>query len=219
MQATTGQIEIVKAEERHVPFVAWVMLAAARSHLPVGVWDFYTDAPEAETLRFLETLATTESRHFAHYTNFIVAEVDGTPAAGLSGYFEADLGMGRLMAGMDETNATLGRSAEENEAGWQRAGSVVHTSIEHEAGVWIVEWVATAAEFRRRGLVDQLMAEMMDIGRSKGATTSDIGVFIGNDPAQRAYEKAGFTVVGEKRSPEFEAVYGCPGGRLLRRSI
>ena len=219
MQATTGQIEIVRAEEKHVPFVAWVMLAAARSHLPRGVWDLYIDKSEEEALRFLDTLAATESRHFAHYTNFIVAEVDGAPAAGLSGYFEAELGMGRLMAGMDEANATLGRTAEENEAGWQRAGSVVHINIEHAPDAWIVEWVATAPDFRRRGLVDRLMAEMLDIGRGKGASTADIGVFIGNDPAQRAYEKAGFAVVGEKRSPEFEAAYGSPGGRLLRRSI
>jgi translation initiation factor 4G len=219
MQATTGQIEIVRAEEKHVPFVAWVMLAAARSHLPLGVWDLYIDKTEEEALRFLETLATTESRHFAHYTNFIVAEVDGTPAAGLSGYFEAELGMGRLMAGMDEANGTLGRPAEENEAGWQRAGSVVHINIEHVPDAWIVEWVATAPDFRRRGLVDRLMAEMLDIGRGRGASTADIGVFIGNDPAQRAYEKAGFAAVGEKRSPEFEATYGSPGGRLLRRSI
>jgi translation initiation factor 4G len=216
---TAGQTRIVQATEEHVPFVAWVILAAARSHLPRGVWDLYTDAPEADTLRFLETLTATEARHFAHYTNFLIAEVDGRPAAGLSGYFEAELGMGRLMEGISDANRALGRSDEENEAGWQRAGSVTLCNIEHLPGVWIVEWVATAPDFRRQGMVDRLMPAILDRGRERGASTADIGVFIGNDPAQRAYEKNGFALVDEKTHPAFEAAYGSPGVRLLRRAI
>ena len=59
----------------------------------------------------------------------------------------------------------------------------------------------------------------MDRGRERRATTADIGVFIGNDSAQRAYEKAGYVVVEEKTHPDFEAVYGCPGVRQLRREL
>lgn len=215
----TGQVRIVEAREEHIPFIAWVELAAARSHLPRGVWDLYTNEPEEETLRFLEQLCATDAPHFGHYTNFIVAEVDGTPAAALSGYFEAELGLGKLLVAMDEVNAALGRTAEENQAGWERAGSITLCDIQHVPDAWIVEWVATAPSFRRRGLVDRMMAEILDIGRAKGASTADIGVLIDNDAAQRAYEKNGFVVVDEKRHPQFEADYGCPGVRLLRRSI
>jgi RimJ/RimL family protein N-acetyltransferase len=42
---------------------------------------------------------------------------------------------------------------------------------------------------------------------------------IGNDRAQRAYERAGFRVFGEKRHPDFEAVWGCPGVRALGRAL
>ncbi|MGB2694056.1 MAG: GNAT family N-acetyltransferase [Dehalococcoidia bacterium] len=216
---TQSRIEIVPAREEHVPFIAWVQIAAARSHLERGAWDLYIDSTEAETLRFLETLATTETRHFAHYTNFIIAQVEGEPAAALSGYFDAELGLPALTAGIEEANRTLGRSPDEDAAGWQRAGSIVLVSIEHEPGAWIVEWVATRPEFRRRGLVDRLLSEMLQIGRGKGAATGEIGVLIGNDGAQRAYEKAGFALVDEKCHPEFEAAYGCPGVRLLRQTI
>ena len=64
-----------------------------------------------------------------------------------------------------------------------------------------------------------MLLEQMDRGRAKGATIAEIGVFIGNDNAQRAYEKAGYEVVEEKTHPDFEAVYGCPGVRQLRRSL
>jgi hypothetical protein len=46
-----------------------------------------------------------------------------------------------------------------------------------------------------------------------------IGVMIGNDPAQQAYEKAAFHVTGEKRHSEFERVWGCPGLRALTRPL
>lgn len=42
---------------------------------------------------------------------------------------------------------------------------------------------------------------------------------IGNDPAQRAYEKAGFRVTGEKRDPGYESVGGSPGLRALSRDL
>jgi hypothetical protein len=118
-----SRVRIVETRPEHVPFVAWVELAAARSHLPRGAWDLYIDGTEAETLRFLEALVSTETWHWGHYRNFIVAEVDGTPAAALSGYFEAECGGPALTAGIAEANRKLGRSDEENAAGWQRAGS------------------------------------------------------------------------------------------------
>ncbi len=212
-------VKIVEARADHIPFIAWVELAAARSHLPKGPWDLYIDGTEAECLRFLEKLCTTEKWHFGHYKNFIVAEVDGTPAAALSGYFDEECGGAAIMEGIEEADRTLGRSPQESAAGWQRAGSLMRVTPQHVPRAWIVEWVATAPEFRRRGLIDRLMMEILDIGRAKGATTADIGVLIENDAAQRAYEKAGFAVIDERRDAEFESVYGCPGMRLLRRSI
>ena len=79
--------------------------------------------------------------------------------------------------------------------------------------------VASRPEFRRMGLVSRMIEEMLDRGRQRGATVAEISVLIGNDPAQRAYEKAGFEVVDEARHPLFESIMKCPGIRLLRRAI
>ncbi len=38
---------------------------------------------------------------------------------------------------------------------------------EHAPGAWIVENVATLPEFRRRGLVDRLVEEMLERGRRR----------------------------------------------------
>lgn len=209
-------VSIIDAREEHVPFIAWVQLTAFRSQLPKGMWDFFVGGPEEDSLRFLEALATTQTRHWGSYQGFIIAEVEGTPAAAMTGYFDAE---SSLEEGIAEACQTLGMTQDDIIEGWKCAGTIQLVETEHAPGSWITENVATTPKFRRRGLVDRLLAEMIERGRSRGATIADIGVFIGNDNAQRAYEKAGYEVVEEKLHPDFEAVYKCPGVRQLRREL
>lgn len=216
---TETRMSIVEATPQHAPFIAWVTLTAFRSQLARGFWDFLLDGDEAYKLRYLEALTTTEQLHWVHYSTFFVAEVDGRPASALCGYFEHELGGPTLRAAGIEANRKTERSEEQAAAGFERGKSIMNVLPEHPPGAWIVENVATLPEFRRRGLVDRLMEEILERGRSRGATVADISVFIGNDPAQRAYEKCGFVPVAEKLDPEFEAVYRTPGTRTLRRAL
>lgn len=224
MQTTaTGQINIVEAREEHIPFIAWVELTAGRSHVERFFLEDYIGGTNEECLRFIEALVATEARHFLHYTNFVVAEVGGRPAAALSGYFAEAFGTPEFVAGVQETSRLLGWTAEEQKAGWERAAERIRAIFlcrsERVPGAWIVESVATRPEYQRQGLVNTLLGAILDVGRDKGASTAEIGVYIGNDGAQRAYEKAGFSVVDEQRHPQFEAAIGCPGTRLFRRAI
>ena len=214
---TKTNLRIVDARQEHAPFIAWVILTAFRSHLEKGFWDFMRPGTDGEILRYLEALTTSKAPHWAQLPLFIVAEVDGEPAAALSGYFGEEHGGARLRDGMAEADAVTGQAPDAEAIG--RALTILNVAPEHVPGAWIIEDVATRPEFRRRGLVDALMQEIMERGRKRGATVSDIGVFIGNDSAQKAYEKAGYVVVEEKTHPEFEVVYKTPGVRTLRRSL
>ena len=210
----------MEATEEHIPFVGWVTLEAVRSHLEKGFWDCMLDDMDgAGKLRYLETLVATEQRHWAHYSTFLVAEVEGQPASALCAYREEELGGPTIRLAGIEANQKTGRTEEQAAAGFERAKSIMNVIPEHVPGVWIVENVATLPEFRRRGLSERLMGAILERGRAAGATTADISVFIGNDGAQRAYEKCGFEVVGEKLDAEFESVYKTPGTRTLRRPI
>ena len=86
MQTNTN-LRIVDARGEHAPFIAWVILTAFRSHLEKGFWDFMRPGTDGEILRYLEALTTSKAPHWTHLPLFIVAEVDGEPAAALSGYF------------------------------------------------------------------------------------------------------------------------------------
>src|SRR3972149_1572748 len=121
---TRTQVKIVDATREHAPFVAWVTLAAFRSHLERGFWDFMLGGPDDAILRYLEALTTTDELHWVHHSIFVVAEVDGRPAAAMCGYFEDELGGPALRLGMLEANRKTGRTEEEAAAGWERAGSI-----------------------------------------------------------------------------------------------
>jgi translation initiation factor 4G len=177
----------------------------------------YEDA--ARILRHLEAMTNTQQIHGGHWAGFLVAEVDGVPAAALTGFLEDDFPIEVVLAAANEANKAMGRTPEEVYAGWERAKSIMNVQVAGTPGAWTIEHVATHPEYRRRGLVDLLIAEILARGRERGSTVANIGVFIGNEPAQRAYEKAGFKVVRERRDAEFERVYGCPGARMMELAI
>jgi translation initiation factor 4G len=215
---TQAAAKIVEATPGHVPFIAWTILTAARSHMPESTFDKVIAGGEPEVLKFLERLTTTNTIHFGHYSGFIVAEVDGRPAAALSGYLPSERGE-QFMPGVMEAVQAYGMAPEEFGARMEKAGSIFRVFAAPQDDPWTVEWVATHPDFRRRGLVDRLLDEILEKGRKRGKTNAHISVFIGNDPAQRAYEKNGFAVYGEGRDEEFERVYGSPGAYWMRRTL
>src|SRR4030081_3166279 len=64
-------------------FIARNILAAQRGHLPRGWFDIALGRPEAECLAFVERIATAQRPSWWHPSQFIIAEVEGKPAAAL----------------------------------------------------------------------------------------------------------------------------------------
>jgi translation initiation factor 4G len=208
-------IEIRRAGPEHASFLAWVMITSARSHVERGIWDIALDNDEAECLRFLETSALTGTPHMLHFSNFIIAEIDGRPGAALCGYDPEVAGEESLMRNMGEIVKRLGWSGEFYAEAEKRIEPCLACHFEEEPDFWVVNHVATRPEFRRRGLVKSLLARILDVGREQGFAKARVAVLMGNTPAIGAYEKAGFEVKSEITRPDFEAVMGEPGSLLM----
>ena len=217
--ATGLDARITDARPAYAKFIAWVVLEAHRSHLERGLWDLLAAGPEQQTLHFLEALALSDEPHAAHYSTFLIASIEGRPAAALSGYFYDEFGTAGLAAALPWAARAAGMAHRELAEGWRRAASIARCAPAHAPGAWVIENVATLPQFRRRGLAGRLLAEILERGRARGATVADAAVLIGNAPAQRMYERAGFRVAGEQRHPDFEAAYGSPGVRTLARTL
>ena len=211
-------VKIRDANAADVDFLAWVMLAASRSHLERGVWEYLNDHSEEQTLDFLARIAVTDTVHLFHHSLFVIAEVDGEPGAAMCAYDPATQGFEVYGAEFAALAPDIGVRLDDPE--FARRGGVMMSGfvLEHlgpSGSRCVIENVATAPQFRRRGLVDRLLRELVDRARQRECTAAQIGVFIGNEPARAAYIKAGFDVVAEQRSPGWEAEIGCPGTELL----
>jgi ribosomal protein S18 acetylase RimI-like enzyme len=68
-------------------------------------------------------------------------------------------------------------------------------------------------------MVSKLLEEMLEKGRKQGFQRAQINIYIGNTPAQKAYETHGFKVLDEKRHPDFEEEIGSPGMMRLVREL
>jgi len=206
------------ATERDVPFLGEVVLLASRSHLPRGVWDLALPDDELRR-RFLERLLVTGEASWCHWTKFRVAEVDGIPAAALSGYAEDEAGM----LGEDEAIATafaaVGLDATAQAAVFANIGPFLTCVMPPIGTPWIIEWVATLTPYRRRGLVDLLLREMLDEGRRRGRGRGQIMVIGGNVTAQRAYERVGFVMHEARYTPAFEDLLGARGLHRLSQRL
>ncbi len=200
-------------------FIAWVIQAAGRSHLPKGIWDIALPGDEEERLDVLQAIVTTRQLHFAHWTRFLVHEVDGVPAAALSAYESEAFGGDKLGLGMGEAFTTLGWSDEEMLAVPRRMAPFGSLGFPTPHSLWIVEWVATLPDYRGRGLVNALLLDILEQGREEGFVRSQIGYFIGNTPAKNAYEKVGYKYVDEYRHADWEAALGSPGVARLHLDL
>jgi GNAT superfamily N-acetyltransferase len=209
---------IRRAQARDAEFLAWIMLSASRAHLPLGVWDLLIGAEERGCLDYLRRLALAEPRSLCHYEAFLVADVDGTPAAALCGFEFRAGGWGRVAEAMANVQRDLGWTEADLAASQQRVAPVWACFLPDRGADWGIENVATRPEHQRRGLARLLLDEVLREANDRGCQLAQITTFIGNRAAQSVYQRAGFAQSDEKRCGEMASILDTPGFvRFLRK--
>ena len=207
------------ATETDAHFLAWVMQAAARSHLEMGLWDLAFAGDDEPRLKVLSAIASTEQVHMCHWSRFRVLCVDGKPAAALSAYENARHGMKHLTPAIRGACSAIGFSPEELKAVGEGLAPFLSLSYPIPDDTWIIEWVATRPEYRGQGLINQLLVDILNRGRSESFRKAQIGYLLGNEPAKSAYWKVGFEWVDEWRHPDFAAAFGTLGAARMQRDL
>lgn len=208
-------IKIRSARHDDAAFLAWLILTAGRAHVKRGIWEVILGESENKCLAFLELLAVTATPHLFHHSCYLVAELGSQPVAGLGGYDPRVLGYPALLRALPEAFKKIG-IYDLDETTDNRPPRILECIPDAIEGAWVIDSVATLPEFRRQGIVNRLLEEIIENGRQKGFRRSQINIYIGNTSAQKAYEKQGFKILDEKRDPYFEKEIGSPGmARLL----
>jgi ribosomal protein S18 acetylase RimI-like enzyme len=199
-------------------FIARNILASQRGPLPRGWFDIALGWGEPQCLAFVERIATAPTPSWWHVSQFIIAEVEGKPAASLCALPAAGTGAA-AKAAIEAAAGESGLGASDVAAIFQRGAYTRNCWVQGGDGDWLIEHVTTLPEYRGRGLVQALIDHALAAGRAAGYERASISFLIGNEPAERCYAKAGFAFVEEKRDPAFEATTGSPGFRRFTRTI
>ncbi len=200
-------------------FLAWVMFAASRAHLARGLWDLIIGADEAGCLDYLRRLSLAEPHSLYHYESFLVAEIDGAPAAALCG-FETQGAWEIVGDAMANVQRDLGWTDLDATASYQRIAPIWTACMPSDAGAdFAIESVATLPEYRRRGLIRALIEEMLQGAFQRGCKLAQITTYLGNHAAQLAYENSGFQVLDKKHCSELETILEVPGFLRLTRAL
>jgi ribosomal protein S18 acetylase RimI-like enzyme len=207
-------VSIRPATEADARFLARIALIASRAHVGWGFYDVWFGGTDDEHLARLERATTTKAVWLHHYSMRVVADVDGQPAGSIVGYPATGEFHGQYAAAMAETFTPA------DMASFERTRPATDTaSIANPEGSWGIELVGVLPGFRGRGVAGALLAHAVDQGRMAGHKLTSVVFEIGNDAAQRAYERAGFRAVEELRHPEFERVMRSPGMRRAEMAL
>ena len=177
---------------------------------------------EATTLAFLRRLATSDTVQLFHRSLFLVAELDGEPGAAMCAYDSSTQGFDVVFPEIATATAATGIDTQDPEYA-RRSGVLLSGLVLEDPGPpgprWVIENVATKPEMRRRGLVDSLLHQLLGQGRERGFEYAQISVFLENERARRAYVKAGFDPLVERRSDNWIREIGCPGTEMLLQTL
>jgi len=218
MAAARSQPAIRPARTDDASFIARNILASQRGPLPRGWFDIALGWDEPQCLDFVERIATAREPSWWHVSQFIIAEVEGKPAASLCA-LPASGTRAAVRAAIEEVATAIGLSATDLKAIFRRGAYGANCWVQGGEGEWLIEHVATVPAYRGRGLVQALIGHALAAGKAAGFERASISFVIGNEAAERCYAKAGFAFAEEKRDPSFEALTGSPGFRRFARAI
>ncbi len=80
-------IKIRKANVNDLQFLAQMMLQSSRAGKKIGLFDLiFNTTDDKEILKGLESLSQTTAKNHCHYSNFLIAELDGKSVGTLCSY-------------------------------------------------------------------------------------------------------------------------------------
>ena len=127
-------------------FIARNILASQRGPRPRGWFDTALGWPEPQCLAFVAQIATAETRSWWHVSHFMIAEVDGEPAAALCALPATGTGVA-VRAAIAEVAGKRGMSASDLATIFRRGAYASGCWVPGGEGDWLIEHVGSLPAF------------------------------------------------------------------------
>ena len=195
-------MNIRTAKATDAEFIAWAILESSRAGKKQGVFDRIF-SPSDDLNKTLEALVTNEIKTLCHYSNFLIAEVDGELAGALCGYDGYKVSWDTMSQALEG----MGCQGDYKE----RISGYLMCDPSVEKNTLVLDFMITKEKFRGLGVVKELVKKVLLNARLKGFRRAQTGIEIGSVETQLAYEKMGFEAKEEKKSDYYLEEYGRPG--------
>lgn len=132
-------------------------------------------------------------------SHFLIAEVDGEPAATVSAWIEKESGIASSILKSNILMYFL--DAEVIRAAMPALTLMNEVSFNREEGALQIECVYTLEKYRGMGLAGSIIEEHIRVSRDAGSDLKKVQVILleNNAPAKRAYEKLGFEYIAARK--------------------
>jgi ribosomal protein S18 acetylase RimI-like enzyme len=203
-------ITVRKAQESDAPFIAEALLESSRAGKKVGIFDFiFNTSDDVTLLDYLRKFTVTTTKSYCHFSNFMLAVVNGVNAGTICGYEP------RIA-----THDIFARALEEvgiDESYHERIAGYLLCEPEIDNQTWVCDFMVIKPEFKSLEILKELIRKSMLTARLKGYRKVQAMVEIGSVETEIIYKKLGFKVIDEKRSDYYEEQFGRSG--ILRLQI
>ena len=197
-------IKVRKATEKDAKLIAHSMLESSRSGKKKGLFDVvFNTQDDAMVLERLSNLTTTKTKSYCHYSNFLVAVVDGVDAGSLCGY-EPRLATYEIFT---KAMAELGCDGSYED----RLSSYRQVEPQFDKKTFLLDFMSVDDDYHEFSVLKEMVQKSLLTARLKGYRMVQTMVEIGSVEALLVYKKLGFEVIDERRNEYYEAEYGRPG--------
>jgi hypothetical protein len=205
-------ITVRKAAESDAAMLAQAMLTSSRSGKKIGIFDLiFETSDNAELIKRLEALVTTQTKSYCHYSNFLLA-VRGDKIGGTLCGYESRVATHDIF-----TNALAELGVDEGYQERIATFLLVESAIDRQT--WMLDFMTVSEGCEPLPVVSELLKKSLLTARLKGYRKAQTMVEIGSSDTERLYEKLGFAVKDEKRSELYAQQFGRAGIKRLQMDL
>ena len=201
-------IKIRKATVGDAPFLAEMILQSSRAGKKDGMFDLvFQTNDEKIILPKLEQLTQTTAKNHCHYTNFLVAELDGESVGTLCSYEPRISTIDVLITAFKELGCREDVSAS-LEAFYSCAFDLNKRTL-------MFDFMEEKEGFIDVGVLKELMRKSLLAARLKGYRIAQTIIEIGSLESELFYKKLGFKKVDQKECELYREKFGRAGLMLM----
>ncbi|WP_373000637.1 acyl-CoA acyltransferase [Sulfurimonas sp.] len=201
-------IKIRKALDQDAPFLAQMILQSSRADKQFGIFDvIFGSKSDEKTLTNIEKLTTTTAKNYCHFSNFLIAEINGESVGSLCSYEPRIATKETFLESLKEIGC---------EANAEDFLEILDScDFELNKRTLIFDFMEEIEGHMDVGILKSLMQKSLLTARLKGYRIAQTMVEIGSLETLLYYKKLGFKEVKQKECELYKEKFGRPGLVLL----